>query len=204
MTLQQAEPRLILASQSAARRTVLENAGLRFVVRPAYVDEAEIKRSAMAEGAAGHEAALLLADVKAHRVSRREADAIVIGADQILVLDGDWLGKPVDLEMAAGHLDRLRGRSHELATAIVCHQNGSRIWQHVDRPKLTMRNFSAEFAADYLALEGKRLLTSVGAYRLEGPGMQLFDRIEGDFFSVLGLPLLPLLQFLRQNRLLRS
>ena len=101
MILQNAEPRLILASQSAARRTVMENAGLRFVVRPAYVDEDEIKRGARAEQAAGHEAALLLADMKAHRVSRREPDALVIGADQILVHDGEWLGKPVDMTMAA-------------------------------------------------------------------------------------------------------
>ncbi len=202
MTLQNAEPRLILASQSAARRTVMENAGLRFTVRPAYVDEDEIKRGARAEQAAGHEAALLLAEMKAHRVSRREPDALVIGADQILVHDGEWLGKPVDMAMAGEHLRQLRGKTHELATAIVVHHNGARIWQHVDRPRLTMRAFSNDLAARYLELEGKRLLASVGAYRLEGPGMQLFDRIEGDFFSILGLPLLPLLRFLRQRGLL--
>ncbi len=204
MTLQNAEPRLILASQSASRRTVLENAGLRFTVRPAYVDEEEIKRSAQAENSAGHEAALLLADMKAYRVSRREPDALVIGADQILVCDGKWFGKPVDLAMAAEHLRRLRGKTHELATAVVVHHGGTRIWQHVDRPCLTMRDFSEELAGRYLELESKRLLTSVGAYRLEGPGMQLFEKIEGDFFSILGLPLLPLLGFLRQHKLLLS
>lgn len=204
MTLQSLEPRLILASQSASRRTVLENAGLRFVIRPAYVDEDELKRSAIAEGSTAQEAALLLADLKANRVSRKESDAIVIGADQILVCNGEWFGKPADMEMAASHLRRLRGQTHELATAIVCQQNGARIWQHVDLPRLTMRDFSDDFLAHYLEMDGQRVLASVGAYRLEGPGMQLFDKIEGDFFSVLGLPLIPLLRFLRQHRLLSS
>ena len=202
MNMQNFAPRLILASQSASRRAVLENAGLRFIVRPAYVDENAIKDSALAKGAPGYEAALLLADMKAQRVSRLEPDAVVIGADQILVCNGEWLGKPVDLEMAAEHLRRLRGQTHELATAVVCHQNGTRIWQHIERPQLTMRAFDDDFITSYLAMEGKRLLASVGAYRLEGPGMQLLERIEGDFFSILGLPLLPLLQFLRQNGVL--
>ena len=148
------------------------------------------------------EAALILAYAKAEFVARSAPDALVIGADQLLVCDEAWFDKPPDIAAARTHLQRLRGRRHELVTALVCHRGGQRIWQHVAKPRLTMRDFSDAFLESYLAAEGEALLSSVGAYRLEGHGAQLFDAIEGDQPAILGLPLLPLLGFLRQHGVL--
>jgi septum formation protein len=200
--IQAATPVLILASASKARRAVLEGAGLRFETRIAGVDEAAIKEAAQSEGISADQAALILADAKAERVARSAPDALVIGADQLLVCDGAWFDKPPDMAAARTHLQRLRGRRHELVTALVCHRGGQRIWQHVAKPRLTMRDFSEAFLEAYLAAEGEALLSSVGAYRLEGHGAQLFDVIEGDQPAILGLPLLPLLGFLRQHGVL--
>ena len=200
--IQASAPALILASASKARRAVLEGAGLRFETRIAGVDEAAIKEAAQAEGISADEAALILADAKAEFVVRSAPDALVIGADQLLVCDGAWFDKPPDIAAARTHLQRLRGRRHELVTALVCHRGGQRIWQHVAKPRMTMRDFSDAFLEAYLAAEGDALLSSVGAYRLEGHGAQLFDAIEGDQPAILGLPLLPLLGFLRQHGVL--
>lgn len=200
--IQAATPVLILASASKARRAVLEGAGLRFETRIAGVDEAAIKEAAQAEGISPDEAALILADAKAERVAARAPDALVIGADQLLVCDGAWFDKPPDMAAARAHLQRLRRRRHELVTALVVHRGGQRIWQHMAKPRLTMRDFSDAFLEAYLAAEGEVLLSSVGAYRLEGHGAQLFDKIEGDQPAILGLPLLPLLGFLRQQGVL--
>ena len=200
--IQAAAPALILASASKARRAVLEGAGLRFETRIAGVDEAAIKEAAQAEGISADEAALILADAKAEFVARSAPDALVIGADQLLVCDEAWFDKPPDIAAARTHLQRLRGRRHELVTALVCHRGGQRIWQHVAKPRMTMRDLSDAFLEAYLAAEGDALLSSVGAYRLEGHGAQLFDAIEGDQPAILGLPLLPLLGFLRQHGVL--
>lgn len=200
--IQAATPAIILASASKARRAVLEGAGLRFETRVAGVDEEAIKQAAQAEGISADEAALILADAKAARVARAAPDALVIGADQLLVCEGAWFDKPPDMAAARTHLQRLRARQHELVTALVCHRGGQRIWQHVAKPRLTMRDFSDAFLDAYLAAEGEALLSSVGAYRLEGHGAQLFDRIEGDQPAILGMPLLPLLGFLRQHEVL--
>ena len=200
--IQAAAPALILASASTARRAVLEGAGLRFETRVAGVDEVAIKEAAQAEGIPAEDAALMLADAKAERIAAQAPDALVIGADQLLVCDGTWFDKPPDMAAARGHLQRLRGRQHELVTALVCHRGGQRIWQHVAKPRLAMREFSDAFLDAYLAAEGEALLSSVGAYRLEGHGAQLFDRIEGDQPAILGMPLLPLLGFLRQHEVL--
>jgi septum formation protein len=200
--IQAAAPALILASASSARRAVLEGAGLRFEIRVAGVDEAAIKEAALAEGIPPEDAALMLADAKAARVATQAPDALVIGADQLLICEGAWFDKPPDMAAARGHLQRLRARQHELVTALVCHRGGQRIWQHVEKPRLTMRNFSDAFLEAYLAAEGEALLSSVGAYRLEGHGAQLFERIEGDQPAILGMPLLPLLGFLRQHGVL--
>ncbi len=202
--IQAAAPALILASASKARRAVLAGAGLRFEIRVAGVDEAAIKEAAQAEGISPDEAALILAVAKAERVARSAPDALVIGADQLLVCDDAWFDKPPDMAAARAHLQRLRGRRHELVTALVCHRGGQRIWQHVAKPRLTMRAFSDAFLEAYLAAEGEALLSSVGADRLEGHGAQLFDRIEGDQPAILGLPLLPLLGFLRQHGVLMT
>lgn len=195
-------PRVVLASASAARRAVLEAAGVRFESRPAAVDEAEIKATAQAEGIPPADAALMLSDAKAERIARRDPEALVIGCDQILVCEGRWFDKPADLAAARTQLLALRGRMHELVTAVVCHRHGRRVWQHVAVPHMTMRDFSDAFLDAYIAAEGAALTHSVGAYRFEGPGVQLFARIQGDHPAILGLPLLPLLSFLRQHAIL--
>lgn len=198
--IQAAHPALVLASQSAARAAVLRGAGLRFEARPARVDEAAVKAAAKAEGADPADAALLLAGLKAGRV--RDPDALVIGADQILVCEGRWFDKPATPGDARAQLQALRGRAHTLETAVVCHRGGQEIWRHVARPRLAVRAFSDVFLDAYLAAEGDAVLASVGAYRLEGLGAQLFDGVEGEHAAVLGLPLLPLLGFLRQHGVL--
>jgi len=202
--LQAAGPRLILASASNARRAVLEGAGLRFEALAAAVDEAAIKEAAQAEGIPPADAAMILAEAKAERIARRHPDAMVIGCDQLLVCGDCWFDKPADLAAARGHLLALRGRTHELVTAVVCHRHGQRIWQHVARPRLTMRSFSDAFLDTYLAIEATQVTQSVGAYRMEGPGAQLFSRVEGEHSAILGLPLLALLDFLRQHRVLMA
>ena len=200
MTWQAETPALLLASASPARAALLQAAGLRFVARPARIDEAAVKQACRAEGAEAAETALLLARLKAGRL--RDPAALVIGADQILVAGADWFDKPDSPEAARRQLLMLRGREHELVTAVVVCRDGEPVWQHVARPRLLMRRFSDAFLDAYLAAEGERLTESVGAYRLEGPGVQLFDRVEGEHAAVLGLPLLALLGFLRQHGVL--
>ncbi len=200
--LQRTPPELVLASASSARRTLLEAAGLVFTIAPAAIDEAAIRDAARAEGAEATEAALRLAELKAERVARRRPDALVIAADQILVCDGTWYDKPANLVAARAQLAALRGRVHHLATAVLCWGSGARLWHHIAAPRLTMRTFSPAFLDAYVTAEGERILTSVGAYRLEGLGVHLFDRIEGEHSAILGLPLLPLLGFLRQHGVL--
>ena len=200
--IQREAPALILATASQARRAVLAAAGLRFAAEAAAVDEAAIKEGAQAEGIPPGEAAMLLAEAKAQRIARRQPEALVIGADQLLVCEGRWFDKPPDMAAARAQLLALRGRPHELMTAMVCWRGGQRVWQHLARPRLTMRGFSEAFLDAYLTLEGEAVLGSVGAYRLEGPGVQLFDAVEGEHSAILGLPLLPLLGFLRQHGVL--
>jgi septum formation protein len=190
---------LILASASRARAKLLNKAGLDVTIEPAAVDEEEIKQASRAAGRSHIECALALAETKARRIADRYARAFVIGADQILVCDGVWFDKPLDLAMARAQLQVLRGRTHELVTAACVVQNGTLLWHTVSRPKLRMRKFSDRFLKDYLASEGSLILGSVGAYRLEGKGVQLFACVEGDYFAILGLPLLELLRFLRER-----
>ncbi|MCC7271489.1 MAG: Maf family protein [Alphaproteobacteria bacterium] len=190
-------PMLVLASASATRGRLLAAAGLCFEVLPAAVDEDEIKRSLHAEGAPVRDAAAALAAAKAGRVARRRPGALVIGADQILECGGVWYDKPPDLLHARAQLMALRGREHRLATAVCVMRDDTLLWQHGEAPQLTMRPFSDAFLEAYMAASGADVLRSVGAYLLEGPGVQLFSRIVGDYFAILGLPLLPLLEFLR-------
>ncbi len=204
MSFQAASPRLILASASASRKALLEHAGLRFEARAAHVDEAEVKRAARADGATAEETALLLAELKATRIARRDPDALVIGCDQLLVCEERWFDKPAHLAEARAHLLNLRGRTHTLVTAVLCQRGEQRLWHHVALPKLTMRAFSESFLDTYLAAEGDALTTTVGAYRLEGLGVHLFDMVQGEHAAVLGLPLLPLLGFLRQHGVLAA
>lgn len=202
--LQASIPRLILASQSFARRALLASGGLAFAVEPAAVDEAEAKSAVQADGGSPEDATILLAALKAQRVARRAPDALVIGADQILVCDGSWYDKPETLDAAREQLRALRGKQHMLVTGMVCQRGEARVFQHLARPRLVMRAFSDAFLEDYLAAEGDAVISSVGAYRLEGLGVQLFERIEGEHAAILGLPLLALLGFLRQHGVLAS
>ena len=201
--LQNPEPTLILASASEVRRTLLANAGLRFCAEAAAIDEAEIKRTAGASGDTAEQTAFALAGLKARRVARRFPDAVVVGADQILVCDGEWFDKPEDQAAARRQLLALQGRTHVLATAVVCQRADRLLWHNIARPRLTMRAFPDGFLDDYLTAEGDRVLGSVGAYRLEGLGIHLFDRIDGEHTAILGLPLLALLGFLRQHGVVR-
>ena len=189
-------PELVLASGSSARRALMEAAGLVFTVVRPDVDEAAIKQAMRAAGPGPDEAALALADAKASSV--KDGGALVIGADQILVCGDEWFDKPSDIEEARRHLVRLRGGAHRLVTAVCCWRGGERLWGHVAQPVLRMREFSNAFLDAYLAAEGEALLGSVGAYRLEALGLHLFEAVEGEHASVLGLPMLPLLGFLRE------
>jgi septum formation protein len=204
VTIQSETIRVILASASVTRRAVLSAAGVNFETRAAHVDEDEVKRAARQDGVPPEDAALLLAELKASRIARSEPDALVIGCDQLLVCEGRWFDKPADLAQARAQLQALRGRTHILVTAVLCQRGPQRVWHHVAQPRLTMRDFSDAFLDDYLALEGERVTSSVGAYRLEGPGAQLFDAISGEHAAILGLPLLPLLGFLRQHGVLAA
>ena len=189
---------LILASGSTARRRILEAAGLVFEVDVPRVDEEAAKKVFRAEGMAPRDQADALAELKALSVSTRRS-GFVIGADQMLALDGKAFDKPDGISEAREHLLRMRGRAHELITAAVVARDGQVVWRHIDTPRLTMRAFSDAFLDGYVARAGESVLTSVGAYQLEGLGAQLFERVEGDYFSILGLPLLPLLAFLREH-----
>jgi len=195
---------LILASASPTRARLLSAAGIEIRVKPAAIDEETVKRQFWAANRPAADCAMALAEGKASSIAARSDRASVIGADQILVCGGAWFDKPEDLGSARRQLQELRGRTHELVTAVCVVRQGVRLWHTVSRPKLRMRNFSDVFLDEYLAGEGAALLGSVGAYRLEGKGVQLFDRIEGDYFAVLGLPLLELLGFLRAERMLLS
>ena len=190
-------PAVVLASASVARASLLRRAGVGFAVETAAVDEDEIKRSLAAEGADSGHAAGVLAEIKASRVSRRHPQALIIGADQILECGGAWFDKPGDRAAARRDLLALRGREHTLATAVCVVADGATLWRHGCRARLVMRGFSDRFLDTYLDSAGEAVLASVGAYQLEDIGGQLFSQVDGDYFSILGLPLLPLLGFLR-------
>ncbi len=192
-------PPLVLASGSAVRAQVLRQAGLVFEISVAAVDESEIKASLQAEGLPVERVAEALAEAKAQRVAARHPQTFVLGADQMLDLGGDWLDKPRDLDEARDHLRKMRGRSHRLVSCTVLVKDGTRIWHQTAEATLTMRRFSDDFLERYIVAAGPAILNSVGAYQLEGLGAQLFERIEGDFFTILGLPLLPVLGILRQH-----
>lgn len=191
-----AAPRLVLASGSAARRGMLAAAAVSFAVSPSTVDEAPIQQ-AHGDGPAD-ELALALARAKALDVSRRDPEAWVLGADQTLSFDGGRLDKAHSLNEARDRLKALRGTRHQLHSAAALARDGRLIWAGIDTAALWMRPFSDAFLDAYLAAEGEALLSVVGSYRLEGRGAQLFDRIEGDHFTVLGLPLWSVLAELRR------
>ena len=194
---------LILASASQSRARLLTNAGVMFDVKPAHVDEDAIKSSLRAEGATAAHIAEVLAETKALRVSRGRPE-FVLAADQMLQCDEEFFDKATTREDARRTLTALRGRTHDLPTAACIAKEGAVIWRSVTTPQLTMRMFSDAFREAYLDALGEAAFNSVGVYHLEGYGSQLFSKIEGDFFTILGLPLVEVLDFLRQHRLLQS
>ncbi|PWC51038.1 nucleoside triphosphate pyrophosphatase [Azospirillum sp. TSA6c] len=192
-----AAPKLVLASGSRTRAAMLEQAGVPAILDRPLVDEDEVKAAGRAEGVPADAVAEALAELKAQRITRRHPGALVVGADQMLDCEGRWFDKPADRATARAQLLDLRGKTHQLVSCAVVVRDGERMWHKTDSARLTMRNFSEAFLDDYLDRVGDNVLHSVGAYQLEGLGAQLFHRVEGDFFTILGLPLLPLLGFLR-------
>jgi septum formation protein len=193
---------LILASKSAARRSMLADAGVAFSVQVADVDEDAVKAIHDPADAAG--LAIELARVKALAVSRHDADAWVLGADQTLGFAGGLVSKAASLDDARARLAAMRGRTHQLHSGAALARNGQIVWAGVDTATMRVRDFSDAFLDAYLAAEGEDLLHCVGAYRLEGMGSQLFEAVEGDYFTVLGLPLWPVLAELRRAGVLKS
>ncbi len=198
-----AAPPLILASASASRARLLRAAGVAFAQQAAAVDEEAVRAGLQAAGASALDAATALAELKAERVASRAPEgAIVLGADQILTCEGRWLAKPASRAEAQAQLTALAGRRHELATAAVGFRGGARIWHAGALSRLWLRPCTAAFLDRYLDVAGEQALGSVGAYQIEGPGAQLFARVEGDHFAIQGLPLLEVLEFLRAQGVL--
>ena len=194
----------MLASGSATRLRMLELAGVPVSADPAAVDEEAVREAMHADGASARDAAETLAELKARRVAARHPGALVLGADQMLHCNGHWYEKAADRDQARAQLMELRGRTHELVSAAVAVCDDRRLWHHAGTARLTMRRFSDAFLAHYLDVVGDACLESVGGYQIEGVGIQLFSRIDGDHFTILGLPLLPLLEFLRARGVLVS
>ena len=191
---------LVLASKSDVRGKILAAAGLRFEIRPAQIDERAVEAQAGPLDAAA--AARLLARKKAESVAASQAGRLVLGADQTLARGNKRFSKPANRAEAAEQLRDLRGRTHELNSALALVRDGAVLFEHVDSARLTTRNFSDAFLNDYLDMAGGAALASVGGYQLEGVGVHLFERVDGDYFTILGLPLLPLLAFLREQGLI--
>lgn len=193
--------RLILASTSRWRKRMLENAGLKFDAMPPLLDEAAYKEGLRADGLPARDIADALAEAKALKLSARHPDALVIGGDQVLALEnGDMLDKPCDPSEAKAQLGRLSGCSHRLFSAVVVAQGGAPVWRNIDTVRLHIRPLGPEFIDAYVARNWEQIRHCVGCYQIEGEGAQLFTRIEGDHFAIMGLPLLPLLAFLRDRK----
>ena len=198
-------PTLVLASQSASRRAMLDAAGVAYESFPAAVDEAAIKQALLAEGQSPRNLADALAEAKAVKVSGRIPGALVLGSDSLVALaDGSLLDKPESREQAADHLARMSDGIHELWSAVVMAENGQPVWRHVERARMIVRPLSADFITAYLDVEWPAIAGCVGCFRIEGPGVQLFSRIEGSHFTILGMPLLPVLGYLRNRGVLLS
>jgi septum formation protein len=193
---------LVLASKSNIRRALLAAAGVAVEVVPSDIDERAVEGEAPLKSPAG--VAALLARAKASAVVRSRPGRLVLGADQVLALDAKRFTKPADRAAARAQLRELAGRTHELHSAIAFVQEATVLFEHVSTARLTMRTFSDEFLERYLDAAGAAATESVGAYQLEGLGVQLFDSVDGDYFTVLGLPLLAALDFLRRHGCLRS
>jgi len=194
----------VLASTSASRARILAGARVPFLVVPADIDESALKATLLKQNKTGQEVAQALAEAKAIDISKVRPNALVLGADQVLEFGGELLSKCADLAAARALLQRLRGRQHRLISALALAEAGKVVWTHSEAASLTMRAFSDAFLDAYLSAEGSAVLDGVGCYRLETMGAQLFARVEGDYFSILGLPLQPLLAELRLKGVIAS
>ena len=192
---------MILASGSAARRRLMQQAGLAFDVVPSTIDESAVRAALLVEDGAvdSEDLAEILARAKAEDVAANRVGTVVVGGDQVLEIDGEILEKPGDVEAVRDQLLRLRGRTHALYSAVAVTSGDDEMWTHVDVARVTLREFSMKALGGYLAASGEQAVGSVGGYQLEGPGLQLIARVEGDYFTVLGLPMLALLDELRRR-----
>ncbi len=195
---------VILASASPVRQDLLGRAGLAVEVIPVRIDEQAIKDALVEEDAKPRDIADALAEFKARRVSEKHADALVIGCDQVLDLNGRILSKPETRDEARGQLRELRARRHALLSAAVIYDGGKPVWRHVGKAQLTMRSFSDAYLDDYLTRNWESVRHTVGCYKLEEEGIRLFTRVEGDYFVVLGLPLLEILSYLTTTGILKA
>ncbi len=190
---------VILASQSASRRAMLDAAAVAYEAMPAHVDESAVKDALLAEGHGPRQVADALAELKAVKISLAHSAALVVGSDSVVAVDGRLFEKPADRAEAARHLALFSGRTMTLVSAVVVAEGGRPVWRHVEEARLMVRSLSAEFIEAYLDEEWPAIAGCVGCFRLEGPGVQLFDRVRGDHFAILGMPLLPLLGYLRER-----
>ena len=195
---------LVLASGSASRKKLLTAAGVVFVADPADLDEVALTRGMIERGADAVKVASELAGQKALSVSRRHPGKLVLGADSLIAFGGTFLSKCASLEEARALLHKLSSKEHVLVSAAALARDGDLLWTHASPCRMTMRSLSHKFLDDYIAQEGPAILASVGCYHYEGRGAQLFDRVDGDYFSVLGLPLLPVLAQLRKESVLNN
>ncbi|WP_179209207.1 MULTISPECIES: Maf family protein [Haematobacter] len=195
---------LVLASVSEIRATLLRNAGVTFETVPARIDEVTIRAALEAEGAKPRDVADALAEFKARKVAEKRPDALVIGCDQVLECEGRIYGKPETRDAAKAQLLELRGRRHRLLSAAVVYEAAAPVWRQIGEVRLTMRTFSDDWLDGYVARNWESIRHAVGAYKLEEEGVRLFSRIEGDYFSVLGLPLVELLNYLAARKVIPS
>lgn len=196
--------KVILASSSSIRAKMLRDAGVKFDVQIPYVDEETILRSLNSEGAKPADIADTLAEYKARHISNKNFSSLVIAADQVLAFNGQIYTKPKDIKEARAHLNLLKGQGHQLLSAVVIYEDMKPIWRHTGRAQLSMRNFSNAFLDNYLEKVGEDILHCVGCYQLESYGINLFTHIKGDYFTILGLPLLEVLSFLRTRGVIPS